>query len=312
MAPPPGPAPSPAVTASAPAAAPPPESPSVDLGRFERVLDVPVRSLALGEPRVAVLGDEPWMLEKNTWKKLPLADKLKAKSGERDDGRIFFGRDDRPRIMGTRFRDGGTVQLYLRYRNDRWNDERNEIAKLRDPPAAGLFGVLGHADPEVVCKMGDDCIIKRRTGWKMMPAGPGRPRVELALGTAFALHADSVVRLDDDHVWTPIGAPAPFRDPAGVWGTKDDVWVSEPAASRLHRFHGGAWTTIPAPFDSPRGLWGTAANDVWLAGGGGLAHFDGTTWSRVAGVAASLAEVAGREGEVWAAGEGGVFRRKSR
>lgn len=266
-------------------------------------------SLALGEPRVAVLGPDPWIFEKGAWKKIALPDRIRPADGERHEGRIFFGRDDRPRIMGTRHRPTGPSQLYLRYRNERWNEERAEIAKLRDPPPQGMWGVLGHADPEVVCKVGDECIIKRRTGWKMMPAGSASPRVELHGGVAWAIHPDAVARLDGDSAWLPLRPPAPFVKPGGVWGTKDEVWVSSPTTDELHRFHGGAWTTIASPVAGPRGMWGSSPSDVWLAGAGGLAHFDGTSWSRVAGPKGPLAEVYGRDGEIWAAGESGVWVR---
>jgi hypothetical protein len=285
------------------------EPPTVELGPFVRELDQPVVSLALGEARAAALGTEPWLHEKGAWKKIAFPEKLRFSPEGREDGRIFFGRDDRPRIMGSRVRDGHPAQLYLRYRNERWNVERGEIAKLRDPPPQGMFGVLGHADPEVVCKVGDDCIIKRRTGWKMMGAGPGSPRVELHNGVAWALYPDSVARLEDDHRWVTVGAPAPFKAPGGVWALGDEVWISEPGADRVHHFRGGTWTSQPSPVAAPRGMWGTGRDDVWLAGGGGLAHFDGERWSRVAGPSGPLAEVHGRGGEVWAAGASGVWVR---
>lgn len=268
-------------------------------------------SLALGETRAAALGDEVWLHEKGAWKKTAIPEKLRFRNGDGEGGRIFFGRDDRPRIMGARLRDGKPSQLYLRYRNDRWQAERNEIAKLRNPPPQAMWGLLGHLDPEVVCKVDDECIIKRRSGWKMMPSGSASPRVELHNGVAWLLRNGAVERLIDDRRWEVVGAPAPFKEPGGVWALGEDVWVSEPATGKLHHWQGGRWTSEVSPVEGPRGFWGAAGADVWLAGATGLAHFDGKSWARVEGPTGPLAEVYGRGSEIWAAGKGGVWVRRS-
>lgn len=281
--------------------------PVVDKGAFTHEITVPIVSIAMGEPRVAALGAEPWILEKGSWTKLPYPDHIRATLREGAEGRIFFGRDDRPRVMGVRQHKGHAAQLYLRQRDGVWADASGEIGKLRDLPAQALFGVLGHADPEVVCKIDDDCIIKRRTGWKMLRAGSIRTRIDLQGGVAWAIYPDSVARLEDDKRWVTVGAPAPFRDPGGLWARGDEVWVSEPVSGRLFHLREGAWASEPAPFASPRGLWGPARDDIWLAGAGGLAHYDGSRWSIVAGPTGPLSEVDGRPGEVWAAGESGVW-----
>ncbi len=167
--------------------------------------------------------------------------------------------------------------------------------------------MLGHADPEVVCKVGDECIVKRRTGWKTMPAGPGSPRVELVDGVPWALYPDAVARLEDDKRWTTVGAPAPFKHPGGIWARGDDVWVSEPDADRIHHFHDGKWDSSASVVGAPRGLFASAPTDLWLAGKQGLAHYDGSTWSRVAGPSGPLSLVRGRAKQIWAAGASGVW-----
>jgi hypothetical protein len=284
-----------------------PAPPRVTLGRCAREVQAPVVSLALGEARAAALSDEPWIHERGAWRRIPIPEKLRIHADRGDTARIFFGRDDRPRLMGTRRRDGAPSILYLRFRNDQWREEPNELAKLRNPPAQGLWGVLGHADPEVVCKIDDGCIIKRRSGWKQMPAGSLSPRVELHHGVAWALRAGHVERLDEDRRWTDIGAPAPFREPGGVWAQGDEVWVSEPATGRLHRWDGKSWSSEQAPVSEPRGFWGSSPRDLWLAGAEGLARHDGQRWSLVEGTAGPLQEVHGRGREVWAAGSAGVW-----
>lgn len=280
----------------------------MDAGQWTRELDVPVTSLALGEPRVAALADEPWLLESGKWRKVPLPEALRPPGGARDDARVYFGRDDRPRIMGARHAAGGARQLYLRWKDGRWIEEKNEIAKLRDPPAAALFGLLGHADPEVVCKVGDDCIVKRRTGWKMLRAGATPFRVELHDGHAWALLDGAVARLDADKAWTRFAPPTPVGSTGGVFSHGNELWISEPGANALHHLRDATWSRHDAPGARPRGMWGTGPSDVWLATDDGVARFDGTTWARVTGPTGPLSEVFGRDGEVWASGASGAWR----
>ncbi len=308
---PPAPAPAPVASAAATVAAPPAPAawPTVKLGVFTQVLAGRFASIAVGERRVAALGDEPVMLEGGRWSPRPLPARLRPRNGERDEARIFFGRDDLPRLLGTRLGPDGEAPIYLRFRDGAWREEHKEIGRLREAPLRGLFGVLGHADPEVVCKVGDICLIKRRTGWKNLPAGPARERIELSGGVAWALREGAVARLDGDATWTVMKPPGSAGAIGGVWSAGDEVWVSEPGSARLHHFHAGAWTDEPAPFADPRGFWGPSRADVWLAGGGGLAHYDGARWSRVEGPRGAVAEVAGRGAEVWAAGDAGVWMR---
>jgi len=301
------PASAPLPAASAPATAAPPPPP-VKLGTFRRELAEPVVSLALGEKRAAALGDDAWQHEKGAWRKISIPDKFRFQ-GEGAEGRIFFGRDDRPRIMGVRVREGQPAQLYLRHRDGQWRESPGEIGKLADAPRQAMWGVLGHLDPEVVCKVDDQCIIKRLTGWKYFKTGKEHPRVELHNGVAWALKPGSIERLEDDKRWVAVGQPAPFGAPGGVWALGDEAWVSEPGAGKLHHWHKGAWSSEASPVAGPRGLWGTRRDDLWLAADGGLAHFDGTRWSPVEGPEGPLAEVYTRGGEVWAGGKSGVWTR---
>jgi hypothetical protein len=88
------------------------------------------------------------------------------------------------------------------------------------------------------------------------------------------------------------------------------VWISDDDGGVERLWHGvdGTFEAVASPVSDPRGLWGTGPTDVWLAGGDGLAHWDGAAWSRVEGVDGALTEVLGRDGEVWAAGVSGVWR----
>ena len=294
-----------------PAASAAPAVESVTLLAWKQEVKTPVVSLALGKKRAAALahkGDRiegGWLFEAGRWAEIPFPDNVRAKEGERDDLRVFFGRDDRPRVMGTRSSGGSSRGIYLRHRGA-WAHERGEIGKLAD--AAVLFGILGHDDPEVVCKLGDTCVIKRLTGWTYVPPPPKPLLVELANGVAWGVGDRSLYRLGPKG-FERIGGDAPFAQAASVWASgPESVWVSEPASDSLHRFESGRWTRHASPVKRPRGLWGRAADDVWLAGEGGAAHFDGKSWRRVAGVEGPLREVRARENEVWVAGESGVWR----
>ena len=289
---------------------PPPPSPEVSVVKllfWKRELVEPVRSLAIGKPRVAALGARVWLREGGAWGEIPLSPGLLPADGERDDVRIFFGRDDRPRIMGARLGPNGERAVYLRWR-DSWKREKKELARLAGEPPGALYGVLGHDDPEIVCKVTDICIIKRRTGWTSVPTEPLRLWVEVAAGRAYALDTGRLLLLGDA-AFEPHASPVPFAEAGGVGATSpSDVWVSEPGAGRIHHFDGSRWASSPSPVDNPRGLWAATPSDVWLVGDEGAAHFDGTNWARVEGPSGPLAEVRGRDGEVFVAGATGVWR----
>ena len=68
-----------------------------------------------------------------------------------------------------------------------------------------------------------------------------------------------------------------------VWGSgPTDVWAATLPGALAH-FDGSAWafttTTAPATFGQPIHLWGRAANDIWMTGGCGTMHYDGSTWT---------------------------------
>jgi hypothetical protein len=302
----------PVLTASAtpppqPEEPPPPEP--VSLLAFERVLEEPIKSIAVGKPpRIAALGDEPWLLDTEGWQKKALPKQYALSADSRVE--IFFGRDNRPRLMGTTSvsPDGsGTQAVYLRLKNAGWRKEPSEIGRLGGLPHGGLFGVLGHDDPEVVCKVGDVCIVKRLTGWTTLPSGPGMPRVFMQGGEVWALHPDRVSALEGKG-WQDLPAP-PWSKPTGLWGDPSGtVWVSVAAENALYRFEEDAWSKVPSPVKAPRGLWGTSPSDVWVTGDDGAGHYDGSTWRRVVGPEGPL-EVATGAGaqDVWLGGRSGLW-----
>jgi len=290
-----------------PEAPPPPES--VALLSFERVLEEPIKSIAVGKPpRVAALGDEPWLLDTEGWRKKALPNQYSLAAGSRVE--IFFGRDNRPRLMGTTSvspEGSGTQAVYLRLKNAGWQKEPSEIGRLGGLPHGGLFGVLGHDDPEVVCKVGDVCIVKRVTGWTTLPSGPGMPRVFMHGGEVWALHPDRVSALTSTG-WENLPAP-PWSNPTGLWGAMNGVvWVSVASENALYRFESNAWSKVASPVKAPRGLWGTSQTDVWVTGDDGAGHYDGMSWRGVVGPEGPLEVVTGAGAQdVWVGGRSGLW-----
>jgi len=322
--PPPPNAAAPSTATSAASAAPPPatgastaptkakleDAELVRLLDFVQELEVDVHSIGIGQPRVAVLSDDPWLKDKDGWKKIPLPKQLRPAPDQAEFARIFFGRDDRPRIMGWRSftSSEGKTALYLRYKPDGWYADRNEIGRLSGNPPAALFGVLGHEDPEVVCKVGDVCIIKRRTGWKTIEAGEGLPLVELCGADAWAIHDHHLAKLTQSG-WVKAAGGPPWQSPSGFWAVSDDnIWVATEADSQLYHYDGKAWTSEPSPVREPRSFWATSQSSVWLVGSGGAAHFDGGHWRLVEGLTHPLRVIRGAsEADVWAGGEAGLW-----
>jgi hypothetical protein len=94
---------------------------------------------------------------------------------------LFLGRDDWPRIILSQNPSGQGLHYY-RYRPttgwDSPTDEQGALAKLGR--VRGFYGVLGHADPEVLCVPNHECYEKRVSGWqKRSVPGPDVWRVAL-------------------------------------------------------------------------------------------------------------------------------------
>jgi hypothetical protein len=273
--------------------------------RWERVLEVPVVSIAFGKKRMAVLAadESTWIQDRGAWREAPMPEALRRTSGEHDDARIFFGRDDWPRIMGTRWTGPSGRMIYLRYKGG-WRREPGEIGRLATGADAPLYGVLGHDDPEVVCKQGVECIIKRLTGWTMVPPASEPLLVELWSGQAWGVGSGGVQRLAAKG-WQRV-ADAPGT--GGLFAAGDTFWVSDDEGSALHFWDGARYSRHASPIDGPRALWGSSATDVWVAGAGGVGRWDGKAWQRVESPQGALADVRGRDAELWVGGKSGLWR----
>jgi len=297
--------------ALAPAPAPvPAPAPAARAGLLNlevvQVLSDAVSSIALGEgSRIAVLSDPPQVGDARGLRRLPLPKALRAKPGEVDDARIFFGRDNEPRIMGTRRSNSDEGPIYWRHVAAGWRDGREEIGQLGGATQGGLWGVLGNTDPELVCRAGSSCIIKRTTGWTTVPAGPAVRFVTLQDGVLWGLDATGIAGIDA-HGWSlAIAAPAGAAA-RSFWATRAEAWLS--SERELLHFQSGAWVTLASPLSEVTAWWGTRPDSVWFVGKGGVAHFDGHGL-RTAAVPGALRAIQGRsDAEVWLGGDAGLFR----
>ena len=271
-----------------------------------QVLSVPVSAIALGEgTRIAVLADTPYVGDARGLRPLPIPSALRAKADEVEQLGIFFGRDNEPRIMGSRRSSKGETAVYWRHLPTGWRDGREEIGQLAGPVAGGLWGVLGSADPELVCRVNAVCIIKRTSGWTTAPAGSAKRVVTLQDGVLWGLDASGVAGIDA-HGWA-LALPAPdWSAPTALWATRGEAWVS--AAQGLFHFSGAAWVSCASPVAEVNAWWGARPDSIWLAGSGGAAHFDGHGFGLVPIAGPVRAVRARTDAEVWFGGDAGLFR----
>lgn len=294
-------------------------APLLRLADVEQVVKAPVHSLAIDPERgkVAALGQQPWLYEGDNWKAIEPPDELRPAKGERDEARIHFGRDNQPRIMGTRHGAQGPRQLYLRYRFGSWREEPRELAAFAGKPHAAIYGVLGWDDPEVLCKVGEFCLIKQRSGWSQVPLPVDPPRtalrIDLGAGGAYALLDRQLLRLGNK-TWAPVGGDGPWKGtPGGAWIRERGGWVSAPEEDALYEHDGTRWQRHASPVREPRGLWAGRAGELWIAGRDGAGYLDGSNPWRVAQIPGPLTEVIGRGDRIWFAGPVGVWQgRRSR
>lgn len=285
--------------------------------RVERLLEADVRFFITGEKgRLAAIAAEGSALvvhrfEGGAWQRIELPTQHRSAPDKARLG-IYFGRDNRLRLMGFRETEAGRRMVYQRHRDGRWQDQRSEIGALAGDGAA-LYGVLGEADPELVCKVGGICLIKRRSGWSEHPATIPEDAVVRAFGgVGYALVPGALWRTSE-RAFSQIGEAGPWRAATGMWVDEHGAVVVEPATpgagGRLFELDVGAsaWRSGPAPIATPRDVAGQRS-DRWIVGDEGIAHRGVAGWERVGDAALRLDRVIVVPGDkVYAAGASGVF-----
>lgn len=271
---------------------------------FERVLDKPCRALALDrEPYVAALGDDTvTVVDKRGTHEEPLPDALRGAGLALG---VFFGRDYRVRVAGTAHTQTGDEVRYYRSLPGGLRPALDELGPLGKRGGPGLVALLGTTDPEIVCRPGESCLLKSVNGWAKASAPVGLERVGLSLGRGWGVAAKTFFQLQKD--WVPVAAPGPWQKADDGFVRGDHACVVERSTNQLHHFDGAAWHTSPAPVAGPRSLWGDT-DSLWVAGDGGAATLEATTFRKVEGVS-RVAQVLGRSSrDVWLCTESGVFR----
>jgi len=294
--------PAPSVEASVVAPSIAPEPAPLVVG-FHRELEVAVTALVLERApfAAAMTRDAVWMHEATGWHEEALPAGLRGMPFA-----LFYGRDDRVRLVRARSDDASAKGVYLRWKPGGFRAAPYELGKLAAMPRP-LVSVLGNDDPEIVCQAADTCVVKRRTGWRFIAAPADIVQVTLSEGVGWAIAGAQLLRLSEG--WERVGPPGEWRAADAMFATRGRVWVVETAAGRVHAFDGAAWRMTESPLERPRALWGASRDALWLAGDGGLAFFDGHSWRRVEDAPSPLAAVAGRSAdEVWVGGARGLYR----
>jgi hypothetical protein len=272
--------------------------------RFERILERPCRALALDrEPYMAALGDDAvTVVDKRGQHDEKLPDALRGSGATLG---VFFGRDYRVRVAGTARTPRGDEVRYYRSLPGGLRPALDELGPLGGRGGPGLVALLGTADPEIVCRIGQSCLIKRVSGWSKASAPAGLERVGLSLGRGWAVAGTSFFMLDKD--WTGVAARGPWQRADDAFVRGERACVVERSTSRLHHFDGRTWHSSASPVTGPRSLWGSE-DSFWVAGDGGAATLRADAFEKVEGVG-HVAQVLGRSGQdVWLCGENGVFR----
>lgn len=221
---------------------------------------------------------------------------------------VFFGRDNQPRLMGFVPGDAGKeVPVYRRFRHGAFAPEPSELGPLAAPRGA-LYGVLGFADPEVVCRPRELCLVKRTTGWARVAAHAEPVRIVLRSGSVFALHSEHVERLEA-RGWAALEPARPFERPRDAWlAPNGELWVVDASATGVFRLKGGQWEGVATPVSEPRAVFGRSEHEVFVAGSSGAAEFDGARFRCVRGVTGPLSFALAVGEDVWLGGESGVYR----
>jgi hypothetical protein len=272
---------------------------------FTKIHAGPVLSVAVGTPPRAAI----WSGERVTLFEGPKTSELRAPDLPRGATvELFFGRDNQPRLLGfVPGEPGHELPVYLRYRQGAFRPEPSELGPLAAPRGA-LYGVLGFADPEVVCRPHELCLVKRTTGWQRIVAHDAPARIVLRAGSVFALRDDHIERLGE-HGFAALEPASTFDHPVDVWvAPRGELWVVDRSAAGLHRFEDGQWRSIASPVSEPRAVFGRSESAVFVVGTGGAAEFDGTRFRCLSDVDGPLELALAVGDDVWLAGRSGVYR----
>jgi hypothetical protein len=226
---------------------------------------------------------------------------------------IFYGRDYRVRLVGTRQGEGGLETLYYRWLPGGFRAAPDEIGRLGNTRKGGFVSLLGTADPEVVCRPGEICLVKRLSGWATIAAPANIELVAIDKGEAWAVAGKSLLKVDNDKRWTVVSQNGPWSKANALWVNGGSVWVIETEASKLHELSSEGWRSSPSPAKQPRAFWASARTVQWLGGEDGLfclRQLETKEWRKVPSVPGAVRAIAAHpgSGSPWVGGSAGLFR----
>ncbi len=279
--------------------------------KFERLLETPITSFALGNgPRIAALGAEPWIFDGTKWREVPVPGHLRNWDASHAQVRIFYGRDNQPRLMGWTEASGSSELggVYLRHKATGWQREPAELGRLGNSRGA-LYGILGEADPEVVCRPEEICLIKRVSGWAQTAADAEPAWIQMAGNQVFKV-TDSQVSLLVRDAWETVNDELPPGKVANVWGDGEQTLYLV-AGGVLSKREGSKWASIATPLEASHSLAAQNESEIWVGGAIGLCRFGpnkGVSWQCAQEKLGTVVQVEVTAEAVFAAGDQGLFR----
>lgn len=273
--------------------------------RFTRELAEPVSDVALDRPpHVAALArDAVHFRNRQGWQRQALPAVAAAPSAEL---RVFYGRDYRVRVVGATTDERGPRAVYLRSMPAGLERAPYELGRLGGERGA-LLAVLGTADPELVCRPADTCLVKRTSGWTTLDAPDGLSHLAISGGRGWVL-AGRQLR-SAERGWPPTGPEGPFERAADLFALGERVFVLDAERPLVHVLEGNVYRSLASPVGLPKSLWGVRLEALWLAGDAGLAFFDGKGFRLVASAPEGVTRVLGRDADdVWFASRSGLYR----
>ena len=137
--------------------------------------------------------------------------------------------------------------------------------------------------------------------WLHAIAAAGDSDVWIGGASDTALHHDGTT-------WS--ATPTGLKLTEAMWASAtNDVWASgiglDGGGAVVHGDGHAFGAPVSLPIGEAMDLWGTSANDVYVVGNGGLMHFDGQSWTPVAGAQGS--SIAGTAADdIWVGSYDGV------
>jgi hypothetical protein len=222
----------------------------------------------------------------------------------------------------------GDQGLTLHYDGTSWN----KLSRDFEEGFGQIYGVGGSSATNVWAVgqsnvLGGLALHRTSTGWASVPSGTTNPFNAVwsdAPDDAWMVGYAGIRQHWDGSGWQRYTADLSFgQDLNGVWGSgPSDVWtvgIRGPSTNLLlGHWDGVTWSFAPgqslssfrtALGDNLNSVWGASASDVWIGGSaGGIAHWDGQSWSLVTTAPHAVAALWGTgSGNVWAVGDAGMI-----